>query len=318
MTGGLPQLADTLSPARILIVDDDPVMVRVLARILSPMGEILFATDGESALRMVRERSPDAVLLDVEMPGMSGFDVCQAIKADPSNADLPILFVSGHTDIETEAKGLEAGAVDYIMKPPSPPIVRARVRTQLVLRERTRQLLRLASIDGLTGLANRRAFDQALDQEWRRARRNRANLSLMLIDIDFFKRYNDHYGHQAGDDCLKTVATTLAGAAERPGEIVARYGGEEFAVVLPVSDARTAAALAEKMRSRIAELALPHAGSQITDHVTISVGVATLPDGRDDEKAFPDEAALIAAADQALYAAKEAGRNRVQVNCLEE
>src|SRR5271170_7912881 len=164
MTSG-PQLGDTLPPARILIVDDDPVMVRVLARILAPMGEILFATDGESALRMVRERSPDAVLLDVEMPGMSGFEVCEAIKADPSNADLPILFVSGHTDIETETKGLEVGAVDYIMKPPSPPIVRARMRTQLVLRERSRQLLRLASIDGLTGLANRRSFDEALDQE---------------------------------------------------------------------------------------------------------------------------------------------------------
>lgn len=318
MTSGSPHLADTPPPARILIVDDDPVMVRVLARILAPMGEILFATDGESALRMVRERSPDAVLLDVEMPGMSGFEVCSAIKADPANADLPILFVSGHTDIETEAKGLEAGAVDYIMKPPSPPIVRARVKTQLVLRERTRQLLRLASIDGLTGLANRRAFDQALDLEWRRARRNRSNLSLMLIDIDFFKRYNDHYGHQAGDDCLKTVAHALGNAAERPGEVVARYGGEEFAVVLPVSDAKTAAALAEKMRGRIAELALPHAGSLITDHVTISIGVATLPDGRDDEKGFPSEAALISAADQALYAAKEAGRNRVKVNCLEE
>jgi diguanylate cyclase (GGDEF)-like protein len=252
------------------------------------------------------------------MPGMSGFDVCRAIKADPSNADLPILFVSGHTDIETEAKGLEAGAVDYIMKPPSPPIVRARMKTQLILRERTRQLLRLASIDGLTGLANRRAFDQALDQEWRRARRNRTNLSLMLIDIDFFKRYNDQYGHQAGDDCLKTVAATLAGAAERPGEVVARYGGEEFAVVLPVCDAKTAKAVAEKMRARTAGLALPHAGSLITDHVTISIGIATLLDGRDDEQAFPDEAALISAADRALYAAKEAGRNRVQVNCLEE
>src|SRR5579859_6988805 len=297
MTGELP---DTLPPARILIVDDDPVMVRVLARILAPMGEILFATDGESALRMVRERSPDAVLLDVEMPGMSGFDVCRAIKEDPSNADLPILFVSGHTDIETEAKGLEAGAVDYIMKPPSPPIVRARVRTQLILRERTRQLLRLASIDGLTGLANRRSFDEALDEEWRRARRNRTPLSLALIDIDFFKRYNDHYGHQAGDDCLKTVASTLAAAAERPGELVARYGGEEFAVVLPVANAKTAAALAEKMRSRIAELALPHAGSLITDHVTISIGIATLRNGQDDDKAFPDEAALINAADQAL------------------
>ncbi len=305
MTGGLP---DTLPPARILIVDDDPVMVRVLARILAPMGEILFATDGESALRMVRERAPDALLLDVEMPGMNGFEVCQAIKADSSNADLPILFVSGHTDIETEAKGLEAGAVDYIMKPPSPPIVRARVRTQLILRERTRQLMRLASIDGLTGLANRRSFDETLDQEWRRARRNHTPLSLALIDIDYFKRYNDHYGHQAGDDCLKTVATTLAHAAERPGEIVARYGGEEFAVVLPVCDAKTAAALAEKMRSRIEELMLPHAGSTI-GHVTISCGVATLAVDGDD---LPDEAALISAADQALYAAKEAGRNRVE------
>jgi len=316
MTSG-PQLGDGLPPARILVVDDDPVMVRVLARILAPMGEILFATDGESALRMVRERSPDAVLLDVEMPGMSGFEVCRTVKADPINADLPILFVSGHTDIETEAKGLEAGAVDYIMKPPSPPIVRARVRTQLILRERTRQLLRLASIDGLTGLANRRAFDETLDQEWRRARRNRTPLSLALIDIDFFKRYNDHYGHQAGDDCLKTVATTLAHAAERPGEMVARYGGEEFAVVLPVCDCKTAGALAEKMRNRITELALPHIGSTL-GHVTISCGVATLLADTDASHAFPDEASLISAADQALYAAKEAGRNRIQSRCLGE
>jgi diguanylate cyclase (GGDEF)-like protein len=315
MTGGLPE---TLPPARILIVDDDPVMVRVLARILAPMGEILFATDGESALRMVRERSPDAVLLDVEMPGMSGFDVCRAIKDDPSNADLPILFVSGHTDIETEAKGLEVGAVDYIMKPPSPPIVRARMRTQLVLRERTRQLLRLASIDGLTGLPNRRSFDETLDQEWRRARRNRTPLSLALIDIDFFKRYNDHYGHQAGDDCLKMVASTLAHAAERPGEIVARYGGEEFAVVLPLCDVPTARALAEKMRKRIADLGLPHAGSLIGDHVTISCGVATLMGDIESARAMPDEAALITAADQALYAAKEAGRDQVQVNCVKD
>lgn len=316
MTGGLP---DTLPAARILIVDDDPVMVRVLARILAPMGEILFATDGESALKMVRERSPDAVLLDVEMPGLSGFDVCRAIKGDPGNEDLPILFVSGHTDIETEAKGLEAGAVDYIMKPPSPPIVRARMRTQLILRERTRQLLRLASIDGLTGLANRRSFDETLDQEWRRARRNRTPLSLALIDIDFFKRYNDHYGHQAGDDCLKTVATTLAHAAERPGEIVARYGGEEFAVVLPQCDAPTARALAEKMRRRVTELALAHAGSLVSDHVTISCGVATLSgDGSEAARHMPDEAALIAAADEALYAAKEAGRDRVHVNCVDE
>jgi diguanylate cyclase (GGDEF)-like protein len=205
------------------------------------------------------------------------------------------------------------------MKPPSPPIVRARVRTQLVLRERTRQLLRLASIDGLTGLANRRAFDQTLDQEWRRARRNRTPLSLAMIDIDFFKRYNDHYGHQAGDDCLKTVASALAHAAERPGEIVARYGGEEFAVVLPLCDAATARGLAEKMRKRIADLALPHAGSLIgSHHITISCGVATLMGEKANEGLLPDEAALVAAADQALYAAKEAGRNQVHLNCVDQ
>jgi diguanylate cyclase (GGDEF)-like protein len=204
------------------------------------------------------------------------------------------------------------------MKPPSPPIVRARVRTQLILRERSRQLLRLASIDGLTGLANRRSFDETLDQEWRRARRNRTPLSLALIDIDFFKRYNDHYGHQAGDDCLKTVATTLAHAAERPGEIVARYGGEEFAVVLPQCDAATARALAEKMRRRVTELALPHAGSPVKGQVTISCGVATLSGEGDPARDLPDEGALIAAADQALYAAKAAGRDQVQVNCVDE
>jgi diguanylate cyclase (GGDEF)-like protein len=141
---------------------------------------------------------------------------------------------------------------------------------------------------------------------------------LLLIDIDYFKRYNDHYGHQAGDDCLKTVATTLARAAERPGEMVARYGGEEFAVVLPACDGRTATALAEKMRARISDLHLPHAGSLVSDHVTISIGVASFMADRDAAKSFPDEFAMINEADLALYAAKEAGRNRVQANCREK
>jgi len=138
------------------------------------------------------------------------------------------------------------------------------------------------------------------------------------MDIDFFKRYNDHYGHQAGDDCLKMVASTLAHAAERPGEIVARYGGEEFAVVLPLCDVPTARALAEKIRKRVADLGLPHAGSLISDHVTISCGVATLMGDIESARAMPDEAALITAADQALYAAKEAGRDQVQVNCVKD
>jgi diguanylate cyclase (GGDEF)-like protein len=297
-------------PAHILVVDDDPVMLRLLSQILAPLGQVVTAEAGEQALATLRERDFDVVLLDVDMPGMGGFAVCATIKADPAFADLPVLFVSGHTDVETEAQGLEAGAVDYIMKPLSPPIVRARVRTQLVLRERTQALLRLASVDGLTGLANRRAFDDALSQEWRRARRNRTPLSLVMIDIDFFKLYNDHYGHQAGDDCLKQVATALAAAVERPGEMVARYGGEEFAAILPYCKAEAGVALAEKMRRQIAALEIPHAGSAIGDFVTISCGVATLF-GDKSGKPLADEGALLHAADNALYSAKSSGRDRV-------
>lgn len=296
----------------ILIVDDDPVMLRLLGHILAAMGTILSVSSGEEALTLLRERPVDLVLLDVDMPGISGFEVCATIMADPGLADLPVLFISGHHDVETEKRGLEAGAVDYILKPPNPPIVRARVRTQLALRLRTQQLLRLASVDGLTGLANRRAFDQTLALEWRRARRNHTPLSLVMIDIDYFKPFNDRYGHQAGDDCLRDVAVSLGQAAERPGELVARYGGEEFAVILPFCAAEAGLALAEKMRQRVAGLALPHEKSPIAGHVTISAGVATL-DGDMPTEALPDEASLIQAADRALYTAKAGGRDRVEM-----
>ncbi len=298
-------------PARILVVDDDPIMLRLLTGILAPMGDIVCTGEGKEALRLLSEQSFDLVLLDVDLPDLGGLQVCARIKADPSFADLPILFVSGHHDVNTETLGLEAGAVDYIMKPPSPPIVRARVRTHLILRQRTQQLLHLASIDGLTGLANRRAFDEALAQEWRRARRNFTPLSLAMIDIDYFKLYNDHYGHQAGDDRLKDVAHALAAAVERPGELVARYGGEEFAAILPFCTTKAAYAVAEKMRRHVEALALPHAGSPIGPLVTISSGVATL--GARKGRRLPDPSDLINAADHALYAAKEAGRNRVEI-----
>ncbi len=286
-------------------------MLRLLGHILAAMGTILSVSSGEEALTLLRERPVDLVLLDVDMPGISGFEVCATIMADPGLADLPVLFISGHHDVETEKRGLEAGAVDYILKPPNPPIVRARVRTQLALRLRTQQLLRLASVDGLTGLANRRAFDQTLALEWRRARRNHTPLSLVMIDIDYFKPFNDRYGHQAGDDCLRDVAVSLGQAAERPGELVARYGGEEFAAVLPFCDSDAALAVAEKMRQRVDDLALPHPTSPVIRHVTISCGVATLAVRADDDTVPSDATLLLGAADQALYAAKAAGRNRV-------
>jgi diguanylate cyclase (GGDEF)-like protein len=298
------------NPVQILVVDDDPVMLRLLAQILAPLGEVTCVGDGEDALACLRERDFDVLLLDVDMPGLGGFGVCATLKADPAYSDLPVLFVSGHTDVETEARGLEAGAVDYIMKPLSPPIVRARVKTQLILRERTQALLRLASVDGLTGLLNRRAFDEALSLEWRRARRNRTPLALVMIDIDFFKLYNDHYGHQAGDDCLKQVAAALKSAVARPGEQVARYGGEEFCAILPHCRAEAGVAVGEKMRRLVAGLEIPHAKSAVGDFVTISCGVATLF-GEAGGQVPADEAALLHAADSALYAAKDGGRDRV-------
>lgn len=291
------------SPALILIIDDEPGTIRLLSQILQGVGDIIFATNGEDALSMIRDRQPDLVLLDAEMAGMSGYEVCETIKRDPIFADLPILFVTAHTSIESEMRALGLGAVDFITKPPSPPIVKARVKTHLMLKQRTDQLHRLAMIDGLTGISNRRAFDTALEEEWRRACRTKVPLSLVLIDVDHFKRFNDHYGHQAGDDCLRAVATALAHCINRPGEMVARYGGEEFVVIVPSCDAENASKLAEKMRTAVEGLGLPHVASDTSAVVTISLGVTSLRL----EAPVKD---LIAAADAALYQAKSSGRNR--------
>jgi diguanylate cyclase (GGDEF)-like protein len=309
-----------------LIVDDDVGSVRLLALIVQGFGDVRFATHGEQAVDMVRDQRPDLVLLDAEMPGLDGFAVCRIIKSTPGFEDLPILFVTAHADVEIETKALELGAVDFITKPINPAVVKARVRTHLILKQRTDELNRLAAVDGLTGIPNRRAFDVTLDREWRRACRSQSPLSLLMIDVDEFKGYNDQYGHQAGDDCLKAVGRTLTETVRRPGELVARYGGEEFAVVLPDSDQKTALDLAGKLREAIAALNIPHSGSTAAPYVTISIGAATvspedMPPGwgkgsretqrSGAERGPPDVSMLMAAADQALYDAKRTGRNRV-------
>jgi diguanylate cyclase (GGDEF)-like protein len=240
------------------------------------------------------------------MPQMDGFAVCSALKADPATAEAAIIFVTAHTDVRHETDALERGAVDFITKPINPAVVRARVRTHVTLKRQTDLLRRLATLDGLTGVGNRRMFDHVLGQEWSRARRAAAPLGLALLDIDFFKRFNDRYGHQAGDACLKSVAAALQQQVSRAGDFLARYGGEEFAVVLPDTDLAGAVQFAEKLCEGVRALGLPHAESG-AGQVTISVGVASVvpDDGNTAE-------ALIAAADQALYAAKAAGRNCVR------
>lgn len=290
----------------ILVVDDSPVNIQLLAATLVSLYEIHFATHGPQALEFVRTHPVDLILLDVAMPGMDGFEVCRRLKADESTRDIPVIFVTALMEMQDETAGFEVGAVDYIVKPVNAPIVRARVRTHLELKSQRDQLRRLSLSDGLTGIANRRCFDEVLEKEWRRAMRHNAPLSLLVMDIDHFKRFNDHYGHLEGDQCLQRVAAVLATLVQRPGDLVARYGGEEFAVVLTGCDARGAQVVAAACVERVARLAIPHAASKTLPYVTLSVGATTIIPvtvGQEPES-------LVIEADRQLYQAKSAGRNR--------
>ncbi|WP_114859068.1 diguanylate cyclase [Azospirillum brasilense] len=291
---------------KILVVDDIPSNVHVLSRILKDDNDIYFATDGSKALELAQSRLPDLVLLDIMMPGMDGYEVCSRLKADPITRDIPVIFISAKSEVEDETYGLEVGAIDFISKPISPPIVKARVRNHLLLKRQTDLLRTLSFNDGLTGIANRRRFDEVLLREWRRCGRAQLPLSLIMLDVDQFKPYNDHYGHQAGDECLRAVAQLLAEQMMRPGDLIARYGGEEFVCLLPETDEEGAVQVAERLRQTVTGQRLPHAASHVADHITISLGVGTARPLLDDT---PDR--LTQLADGLLYEAKRAGRNRV-------
>lgn len=293
--------------ATILVVDDSPMNIKILHEILQHDYRIVFATNGKDALDTAAQSLPDLILLDIMMPEMDGYEVCRRLKADPRTQRIPVIFVTALADQDDEAKGLELGAIDYLTKPVNQAVVKARVRNHLELKKYQDFLKNLALLDGLTGIANRRHFDQTLEQEWKRAHRNAQPLAVLILDVDFFKLYNDRYGHGAGDDCLRRVAATLQRCLSRPADLAARYGGEEFVGLLPETDRKGAAKTAEKVRQAVADLAIGHADSQVADHVTISLGVACLIP---DEEGSP--AQLLEAADQALYRAKQGGRNRVE------
>ncbi|HYD68575.1 diguanylate cyclase domain-containing protein [Azospirillum sp.] len=292
---------------KILVVDDVPSNIHVLSRVLADDYVIYFATDGAKALELVQARQPDLVLLDIMMPGMDGYEVCRRIKDNPATCDIPVIFISARGEVEDETRGLEVGAIDFITKPISAPIVRARVRNHLLLKQQADILRQLSFMDGLTGIANRRRFDETLEREWRRCGRSKLPLSVIMLDVDHFKRFNDHYGHHAGDECLRTIARILAEEVKRPGDFVARYGGEEFICLLPETDGEGAARVAERLRTAVLLQAVPHAASPTAPQVTISLGYAcTVPP--------PDRAAqsLVSLADAMLYEAKNHGRNQAR------
>lgn len=291
--------------SRLLVVDDQQVNVQALYQALSAEHQIFVATSGEQALSLCQAKQPDLVLLDVVMPGIDGFEVCRRLKADPRTRDIPVIFVTASNEEEAETHGLELGAADFITKPISPAIVRARVRTQLTLKAQADQLRQMAFLDGLTGVWNRRAFDERLQTEWLRATRSGHPLSVVLIDVDHFKRYNDHYGHQAGDDCLRRVAEVLTRQLNRPGDMLARYGGEEFVCLLPETDAAGALEVALRLERGVRAEAIPHAESGVDPSVTVSLGVAARSG-----QGCNTTAELLAGADEQLYRAKTEGRGR--------
>jgi diguanylate cyclase (GGDEF)-like protein len=287
---------------RILVVDDEPANVHVLAEALRDHYDVRFTTDGSRAAALAAELAVDLILLDVVMPDTDGYAVLRQLKDVPSTRHVPVMFVTAMIEIDDEERGLELGAVDYLTKPISPPIVRARVRTHLELKRQRDQLARLASLDGLTGIANRRRFDEEFDLRWRQAQRAGHALTIALFDVDHFKQYNDHYGHAQGDDCLRQVASALADCCSRADDLVARYGGEEFALVLP---AHGSAQQLGRVLQVVYDLALPHARSSAADRVTLSGGAI---DTKPDPQHVPAQALLTA--DRLLYQAKREGRDR--------
>jgi diguanylate cyclase (GGDEF)-like protein len=310
----------------ILLVDDDPQIIQLLGRMLQDSGDLRFATNGKDALRLARESAPDLILLDAEMQGMSGFEVCEALKADPDLSDVPVIFITSHSGLEFEVSGFELGAADFIAKPFSQPLVMARVSTQLRLKQSADELRRIATVDVLTGVANRRCFDATLEREWRRARRTGDPLALLMVDVDHFKLFNDHYGHPAGDVCLRSIAQALVGACHRPADLVARYGGEEFVVLLPNTARAGAAKKARCLLDAVEDLIIAHEASLTASRVTVSVGVACYDDDSScwvppsansrhgsDMGTRCSQLAMMQAADCAMYLAKHAGRARAKL-----
>ncbi len=293
--------------ATILVVDDERINIQILNNALGEQYNILAAMTGERAIAVASESLPCLILLDIVLPDISGHDVCRALKSNELTQHIPIIFITAQSGADDELIGLELGATDYFRKPFVLPLVKARIRNQIELVQKTAELERLAWIDGLTGISNRRRFDQRFFDVCKYAKRNKRCISILLLDIDFFKQYNDHYGHLKGDEVLKKVARTLEQSASRPLDLVARYGGEEFVILVTDSSEAEGAILAEKVREKIEELAIPHIKSTIHKALTVSIGVTT-SSNKDSEF---DCRKLLEVADRCLYEAKSMGRNKV-------
>ncbi|WP_027468419.1 diguanylate cyclase [Deefgea rivuli] len=291
---------------KILVVDDSASNRQLLGELLQADYTVLLAKNGEQALLRTRQQLPDLILLDVVMPEMDGYEVLSQLKADLHTASIGVIFITGLDTPADEERGLLLGASDYITKPFHPAVVKARVAVHMQVARQRRMLETLANIDALTELPNRRQLDAVLAAECSRAGRTGNPLSVALLDVDFFKPYNDFYGHAMGDRVLQSIARVLSGNLKRPCDVAARYGGEEFVLIMPDTPLDGALELAEALCRAIAELHIPHEKSTDYACVTVSIGIASSR-----AAVQPTADSLLQVADSRLYQAKAAGRNRV-------
>lgn len=305
---------DQQSKPSILIVDDAELIRELLSINLTRFGyETTVVADGQQALELIQVSNFDIVLLDIIMPDMHGIEVLKRIRRQYEVIELPVIMVTAVDESAEIVKALECGANDYITKPIDLPVVLARLKTHLALKnitqqleEKNKMLAQLATTDELTGIPNRRVINQYLEHEWERAIRYHTSISIIFIDIDYFKAYNDTYGHKAGDTALRTIAIALPSVVRRKIDLVARYGGEEFVIILPDTDLEQTVHIAEQIRIKVEQLAIPHKKSRISDHITVSSGVNhQLPVNGETIQH------LLNLADERLYKAKAAGRNQV-------
>ena len=291
----------------VLIVDGEAASLTALTDMLEGEYTLFEASDGNSAIATARREKPDLILLDAALPGIDGFEVISALKRTPETSEIPVIFITGLSDPASEEKGLALGAADYIGKPFSPAIVKLRVKNQLQIVNQMRSIHMLSETDSLTLTANRRHLNAYLNREWKRAVRDKAPISILILDVDNFKEYNDTYGHLQGDHALQTVAGILKGQVKRSGDLVARWGGEEFIVVLPDTPIEGACVVAESIRAAV-EKAVLIRGDGAPTRLSASIGAnCTIPEQGSSLEAF------IAGADKALYRAKQTGRNKVSV-----
>ncbi len=299
-----------LKKQNILIVDDSSVNTAFLSNILKDEYQIRTVKNGKDAFEIAFSHNPpDLIILDVIMPDIDGYEVCKKLKSVDTTKDIPIIFITGRIKEDDEIYGFSLGAVDYISKPYNAIIVKARVKTHMELKLYRDYLESLSYLDGLTGIPNKRRFNEKFEFIWEVAQEEKSKIAIIMIDIDNFKAFNDIYGHQAGDDCIIQVAQQLSKTVISKLDFVGRYGGEEFICILPDTDLNNAILLAEKMRQEIMSLNIKHQGSSVSDVVTVSIGLAICIPYKDMNSSI-----LIKLADEALYLAKDTGRNKISVN----